>query len=474
VLLSRLLAVLAVAAWLHAASQPPSARQPVPLTFADVTPVFTYLPHLLPGDLRNRDADARAAFWPEWARQRDTAIRARVLAGDEDSLVNFLLFGTTFTKQPRVPLGRALQIAAAAGERETPDGPRDPVLRARLDDLIGAMVSPGDNERLQFARQFFEGKGYAVATSEGASQIRRQLTAALFRTLDETNAYARTIARSEQQESPTAQFALRSKLYESRGLSSDTSLRPNFGIDQALHEIRAKGLLPKVARVAVVGPGLDFVDKEEGFDFYPQQSLQPFAIVDSLLRLNATAAYPIQLTTFDLSPRVNAHLAAVRRRSLEGQPTVLHTVLPATGGTNPAFRAFAGQFADRIGKPATPPRVPDGAGPITVRAVNVRPGIGQAIAPVDVNIVLQRLDLPDAEKFDLIVGTNVFLYYEEFQQALAMLNIERMLKPGGLLLTNNALVELPSSRLRSVGTTTVAYSSTKGDGDVIIWYRLRE
>jgi hypothetical protein len=31
-----------------------------------------------------------------------------------------------------------------------------------------------------------------------------------------------------------------------------------------------------------VGPGLDFADKQEGYDFYPLQTIQPFAVIDSL------------------------------------------------------------------------------------------------------------------------------------------------------------------------------------------------
>jgi hypothetical protein len=39
----------------------------------------------------------------------------------------------------------------------------------------------------------------------------------------------------------------------------------------------------------VIGPGLDVADKQDGFDFYPQQTLQPFALVDSLRRLGSRA-----------------------------------------------------------------------------------------------------------------------------------------------------------------------------------------
>ena len=65
----------------------------------------------------------------------------------------------------------------------------------------------------------------------------------------------------------------------------------------------------QVHRVAIVGPGLDFTDKAEGYDFYPVQTIQPFALADSLMRVQL-AAPDLTISTFDLSPRVNAHLSA--------------------------------------------------------------------------------------------------------------------------------------------------------------------
>ena len=44
----------------------------------------------------------REAAWPGWVMQRDAAIRARVAEGDEDSIINLLQFGTSFTRQPRI------------------------------------------------------------------------------------------------------------------------------------------------------------------------------------------------------------------------------------------------------------------------------------------------------------------------------------------------------------------------------------
>ena len=90
------------------------------------------------------------------------------------------------------------------------------------------------------------------------------------------------------------------------------------------------------------------------------------------------------------------------------------------------------------------------------------------LEPLDLNIVVQR---SDTHRFDLVVATNVFVYYDVLEQVLALSNVRAMLKPGGFLLSNNALLELPSSRMRSAGYVTVEYSDTRDDGDHIVWYR---
>jgi hypothetical protein len=69
------------------------------------------------------------------------------------------------------------------------------------------------------------------------------------------------------------------------------------------------------------------------------------------------------------------------------------------------------------------------------------------------------------------VATNVFVYYDVLDQVLALANVAAMLERGGLLLSNNALLELPSSTVHSAGYLTVQYSDRSDDGDHIVWYR---
>jgi SAM-dependent methyltransferase len=465
ILTPRLRLILLTSALLCAIAYAQSAPQPSILFLGldQARPALSFLGNLVPAELRAVDSRSLDAFWPAWVREHDAAIRARLIQGDEDSLVNLLLFGTSFTRQPRIT---ARQIETASGEK------LDALTGTRVDDLVSALVRPGDNERLVFARKILEARGIAPATPGGRVQARAHLLGELGRVLKEFAGYARVIEEAARLPVPGEAFARRSGLYRTRGLSSDTSLAPNFAIEETLKQIRAKGLLgAPVRRIAIVGPGLDFTDKLEGYDFYPQQTVQPFAIIDTLLRLRLADPGDFAVTTFDLSPRVNAHLDNVKKTALEGRPYVVQLPLDDGEHWSAGMLRYWAAFGDRIGAPVKPVPAPASAGTLKLRAVSVRADVASRLAPVDANIVLQRLDLPVEMKFDLVIGTNVFLYYDEFQQALAMANIERMLRPGGLLLSNNALVDLPSSSVRYVGSTTLAYSDRKDNGDTIVWYQ---
>ncbi len=71
--------------------------------------------------------------------------------------------------------------------------------------------------------------------------------------------------------------------------------------------------------------------------------------------------------------------------------------------------------------------------------MKIYPTIVQKIVPLDANIVFQHIDLSLDKSFDLIIGTNIFVYFGVFEQALARRNIGLMLKPGGFLLSNDKL-----------------------------------
>ena len=456
-----------------------AARKVVYLSYEDAKPILEAAAENLPQELSGKSQSELARDWPAWTARRDAEIRARLLQGDEDTLVNFLMFGTSYTKQPRVTPERLQQIGRQqSGAGAAPDPSLAKLagdLEARANDLIRAMAAPGNNERLLFARRLLvEQKGIRIDTAEGQARAKAYVLASVVRVLGELGNYARILEAARVQ-GATEEFIERSRLFRSRGLSSDTSLLPNFAIEEALKAIMGRRLLApgSVRRVAIIGPGLDFTDKQEGYDFYPQQSIQPFAAIDSLLRLGLARADALQVTTFDLSPRVNDHLERARQRAQRGQGYALQLPYDTQARWKPEAVRYWERFGDMIGSPMPPIAVPPGVGVVKIRAVRVRPSVASSVTPMDSNIVLQRLDLPVSERFDLIIATNILVYYDIFEQSLAMANIERMLRPGGFLLSNNALLELPFSRVHSVDYSTVVYSDRPSDGDHIVWYQLR-
>src|SRR5688500_14987563 len=122
------------------------------IPYSDAKPIFDALrDDLLPPEFRGLTPAQREAAWPGWVMRRDADIRARVAEGDEDAVINLLQFGTSFTKQPRITeqqLGGVVIRKAGSPDVFVPS----PVLKARIEDFITALASPGTNERLQVAR----------------------------------------------------------------------------------------------------------------------------------------------------------------------------------------------------------------------------------------------------------------------------------------------------------------------------------
>jgi len=440
------------------------------IAYPDVKPILDALrADLLPEDLRGQTPAALEAAWPAWVSRRDAAIRARVEEGDEDSVIYLLLFGTTFTKRPPITeqelAGVVVQTGGPMAARFVPS----PLLKARIEEFLAAVASPGTNERLQFARQVIERKGMDTAAAAGRDRIGQYL--------EERISIVGRAERTSRLLAPDTALVDKLTLFRDRGLSSDTSIFIDFGIEQALDAMKAQAVLgPRtVRRVAIVGPGLDFIDKQNGYDFYTPQTIQPFALIDSLIRLELAEPGDLAVTAFDLSPRVLQHLDAARTRARAGTP--YSVVLPRSTERpwSPDLADYWQRLGNWIGEPAVQvSSPPPGAGRVEVRGVSIRPSIVQVVTPLDLNIVTERLEVSPGEPFDLVIATNILLYYDVFEQSLASTNIARMLRPGGFLLTNNRVFELPQSPLSGVGYTDVTYMSLPGvgeTGDRIVWYQ---
>ena len=413
------------------------------ISLEEARPVLSAMSGSLPAELKSF-ATQDPAQWSAWVLKQDRQIRERLDRGEEDTLTNLLRFGVTFTKEYRIddeylPKYGSSSLVNAFAEN-------------RANDLIRAMASPNANEGIAHMRAFLEKKGYSFKTPEDRKKIKKYLLDNLARLRDEFLHYL-------AQPKDDARF----QLFQDRGISLDTNLWPDFLIDVHLRHMVEQGLLKpgSIHRVAVVGPGLDFANKEKGNDFYPLQTVQPFALLDSLFRLGLADPVTVELYTLDISSDVNFHINRARKNAAAGRPYTVQLPWDTSARHTPEYRKdfvnYWQELGDHIGESVAPIGVPPGAAAETqTRAVKIRPEIVRRVTPLDVNIVFQHLPQSPLQGFDLIIGTNVFLYFNAFEQSLARVNMSLMLNPGGFVLSNDKLPgSVPAGLSDSLLTTQI-------------------
>ena len=444
--------------------------------YDDAKPILDALAEILPAELKETPPASREDVWNSWAQKRDQEIRLRLAQGDADSVINLLLFGVSFTKEPRLSGAQVQSLSKAVGKSdgEASMGELGKLFDNRTRDLLRGAASPGQNERLVFVRKTMQAAGVQLDSAEGLNKARAYLHENTRRVLHEQTGFQEALSAAKSLNDATEEFAEVSKIYKDRGLSLDTSLPPDYALDVALKEMAEQHMLGPgpIKRIGIIGPGLDFTDKHEGLDFYPVQSVQPFAVADSAIRLGLAKESDLEVDILDLSPRVLSHAEKIAAEASRGRGYTIQLPREAARAWKPDLVSYWRHFGNRIATPANPVAPPAGVKGITIRAVRVRPQLLRRTRVFDLNIVVQRASFESpSEKFDLLVATNIFVYYDTFEQSLALTNVAAMLKPGGFLLTNNLLLELSGSKMRSAGHTAVKYSEHEADGDTIVRYR---
>lgn len=404
------------------------------LSFEQVQPVLEAMSDKIPKGLSETGV-VTTRNWTHWMQAEDADIRARLDRGEEDTLTNLLRFGVTYTKEYRIDDQYLLRYGQSSLVNSFAEN--------RANDLIRAMNAPNASEGLAHMRSFLEKKGYSFNTPEDRKKIKSYLFSNLARMRDEIVKYTAQVQQGHQ-----------FQLFQDRGISLDTNLWPDFLIHVHLAEMLRKGLLQRgsVHRIAIVGPGLDFANKENGSDFYPLQTIQPFAVLDSLRQLGLADPGSVEICTLDISPDVNFHIARARNSALAGRAYTVqlpwYTNARQTSEYREAFIQYWRKLGASLGDSVPPIAVPAGAAATThTRAVKIRPEFVLHMIPLDTNIVFQHLVLEPKDGFDLIVGTNVFIYFGVFEQALARKNMASMLKPGGYVLSNDELPGTPADGL---------------------------
>lgn len=194
--------------------------------------------------------------------------------------------------------------------------------------------------------------------------------------------------------------------YQSRGHSSDTQIEANYAVWSGLRVIAALYPDSRVHRALIVGPGLDFAPRTALSDEAPR-SYQPYALADALLGLKLADFPDLRIHCVDINPRVVDFLNAHRQASLP-----LHT--------HAADEGYA-EYVAQLG-----------------RAIGDRP-VSERISASLLNVITERIVEP---KFNVAVITNVLLYMNSKELAMALCNVEAMLEPGGFVITNELRPEM--------------------------------
>jgi len=418
------------------------------ISFEAARPVVAAFVDSLPAELKPASS-LNAAKWSAWVQKADGEVRDRLNTGEEDTLTNLLRFGVTFTKEYRIDDDYLARYGSSSLV--------DSFAENRANDLIRALSKPdtwtqNSSEGMERMRTFLAKKGFSLKTPEHRKRVKKYLLDNLARMRDDVQRYR-----------APADEATRAQLFKNRGISLDTNLWPDYLLDQHFRNMVRQGLLKpgSVQKIAIVGPGLDFANKEKGNDFYPPQTIQPFAVMDSLIRLGL-ATNAIEVYTIDISSEVNYHVAGARKNAIAGHAYTVqlpwNTAARHTEEYRKSFVEYWQKLGDQIGDSAAPIQAPDtvpgAARDMQTRAVKIRPSVVKRIHALDMNIVYQREQLASQQGFDLIIGTNIFIYYDAFEQSLARANIAAMLKPGGFLLSNDKFPDtVPSGLAKSVDTT---------------------
>jgi hypothetical protein len=450
------LQLVLVLAALASFKPPVTAQTPTP-EFMPLDSAKPVLQKMSSSDPAGPSLTISADNWLAWLKQSDAQIRQRLDVGEEDSLTNLLRFGVTYTKEYRIDddylvlYGKSSLVNAFADNR--------------ANDLIKALAAPNRNQGFIEMRAFVEKKGYSLNSPAQRQKLKAYLLANLSR-MQKDLLQAREQAKTN-----------RNQMFQNRGISLDSNLWPDYDLDLSLQTLLKQGMLKpnSVRRVAIVGPGLDFVNKQQGVDYYPPQTTQPFAVLDSLFRLGLAKPGDVELDTFDISSRVNLHIEMARKNAALGRGYTVQLPWFTDGRWSDDFRAKFTQYwqnlGAQIGQPVAAIPVPQEAAGFSTKAVEIRPGIVSRVKPVDMNIVFQRLPLAPEQRFDLIVGTNIFLYYGGFEQALARANVAAMLKPEGYLLSNDKLEETVPSGLEQVMAIEIPMTGPPVITDYVYCYR---
>jgi hypothetical protein len=368
----------------------------------------------------------------------------RIREGDLDHLVYYVLQSSAFTDRPPIEPAISAEAFIRIGAIPNDAG-------ARLRAFATAVVDGGPETRLGYFRGLLSRErpdGLASADFLAEQYIRAM------RFLYEKEFVA---ARGSDRIEAVG------KLYQGRGLSTDTSVEAEYIVHLGLGTLRELEPQRRIRQVLIVGPGLDSAPRTDLLETGTPQSHQPFAVMDSLLALRLAEPNDLHVTAADINVRVVDWLEGIRGRRTQ---LALKSAVPERKGVRftDDFRRYFEALGRAIGREVTP-HSPAGSGsgqlaPHLLKTIAVPESATRSVHTERLDIVVDRLEA----KYDLVVVTNVFPYLGDTDLLLALTNISLMLTPGGILVHNEprpvlaeatAALGLPLIHSRSAVIATV-------------------
>ncbi|PYL64459.1 MAG: hypothetical protein DMF20_10565, partial [Verrucomicrobia bacterium] len=151
------------------------------------------------------------------------------------SMINLLLFGTSFTTQPRII---------------TMQDSNDALVQSRLDDLLRSLRNPGKNERLIFLQDVLRRRGTDPDSSAGYEKTKTFVLENLRRVVQEQATFQEQFNEATHENDQEAGLSKRSHLFRDRGISLDATILSIFGIEGALRDMKSRAVLPEKAITA--------------------------------------------------------------------------------------------------------------------------------------------------------------------------------------------------------------------------------
>jgi hypothetical protein len=390
-------AVLAVSLGVTAT---PQAR---PIAYTDLAPG-------LPTWLAQQGVAAES--FPALLRSINQETGTRLREGEKDHLVYFVLQSSRFTSRPRIEPALSareflLQLDPIERERyltgESASSPGVPIeVRERIQDFLRALARGRSDERIDWFRKSIPPEERTVA--HVSTEYRRAM---VFLFQKEFVAGSSDIS-----------------LYQHRGHSSDTRIEANFAVWSALAVLKQRDSNLRMNRVLIVGPGEDFAPRTGLIDSYPPQSYQPSAVADALLALRLADRQALRIDCVDINDRVLEFFEEFLKRR---EPRL--TLVAAWD--DPQYLDFFRSLGRHIG---TVSLVPGG------KSLVVSQDVANHVTAQKLNVITERYD--PSPRYDLVVATNVFIYFDKIELSLALSNIHSMLGTGGTLIHNEPRPEV--------------------------------